>query len=113
MGVTGSNSAPLVNVSLAIESQSAFNTQIAVAASNWNLLSIKDLSRVYDVNIRSGKASLIPRGQAAINAINTIADPVAPSPAMVTPIPTFNLSPEQMKTAVLLVTVLLVLSVLS
>jgi len=41
-------------------------------------LSIKDLSRVYVVNIRSGKASLIPRGQAQIAAINTLADPVVP-----------------------------------
>ena len=42
-------------------------------------LSIKDLSRVYVVNIRSlCKASLIPRGQAQIALINTIADPVAP-----------------------------------
>ena len=41
-------------------------------------LSIKDLSRVYVVNIRSGKASLIPRGKAQIALINTIADPVAP-----------------------------------
>ena len=39
-------------------------------------LSIKDLSRVYVV--RSGKASLIPRGQAQIALINTLADPVAP-----------------------------------
>jgi hypothetical protein len=39
-------------------------------------LSIKDLSRVYVVNIRSGKASLIPRGQAQIALINTLA--VAP-----------------------------------
>lgn len=41
-------------------------------------LSIKDLSRVYIVNIRSGKISLIPRGQAQIAAINTLADPVVP-----------------------------------
>ena len=41
-------------------------------------LSIKDLSRVCVVSIRSGKASLIPRGQAQIALVNTIADPVAP-----------------------------------
>jgi hypothetical protein len=41
-------------------------------------LSIKDLSRVFVVNIRSGKASLIPRDQAQIALINTLADPVAP-----------------------------------
>jgi hypothetical protein len=41
-------------------------------------LSIKDLSRVYVVNIRSGKDSLIPRGQAQIALINTLTDPVAP-----------------------------------
>jgi hypothetical protein len=43
-----------------------------------NQLSVKDLSRVYIVNIRSGMASLIPRGQAQIALINTLADPVAP-----------------------------------
>jgi len=41
-------------------------------------LSIKDLSRVYVVNTRSGKASLIPRGQAQIASINALAAPVAP-----------------------------------
>jgi hypothetical protein len=41
-------------------------------------LSIKALSRVYVVNIRSDKVSLIPRGQAQIAAINTLADPLAP-----------------------------------
>ena len=56
-------------------------------------LSIKDLSRVYVVNIRSGKASLIPHGQAQIAAINTLADPVSPPvPATVVPTPMFNLT---------------------
>ena len=41
-------------------------------------LNIKVLSRVYVVNIRSGKDSLIPCGQAQIATINTIANPVAP-----------------------------------
>jgi hypothetical protein len=44
-------------------------------------LSIKDLSRVYVVNIRSGEASLIPRGQVQIALTNTLAalaDPAAP-----------------------------------
>lgn len=41
-------------------------------------LSIEDLSRVDVVNIRSGRASLIPRGQAQIAAINTLVDPVVP-----------------------------------
>lgn len=107
VGVTGNNSAPLVNVAMTIESAPAFSTQIAVTNSNFNLLSIKDLSRSYDVNIRSGKATLIPRSPAAVNAINTISQPI------VTPIPTFNFDDSQIKTGVLLVTTLLVLSVLS
>ena len=41
-------------------------------------LSITDLSRVYVVNIRSGKDSLIPRGQVQIASIRALADPVAP-----------------------------------
>ena len=40
-------------------------------------LSIKVLSRVFVLNIRSGKDSLIC-GQAQIATINTIANPVAP-----------------------------------
>ena len=72
------------------------------------MLSIKDLSRVYDVNIRSGKASLIPRGgPAQIAAINT----VPPQPEA-QPMPAFNLTSEQLQTGVMLITILLVLSVL-
>ena len=41
-------------------------------------LSIKDLSRVYVVNIRSGRASSILCGQVQIALTNTLADPAAP-----------------------------------
>lgn len=109
IGVTGNNAAPLVNVAMKIETQQAFVTQIAVAPSNFNLLCMRDLSRVYDVNIRGGQASLIPRGQAGALAINTL-----PSiQTDVVPIPTLNLNDNQLKAGVLLATGLLVLGVLS
>ena len=78
------NAAPLVNVSMKVETQPAYTTQIAVTTSNFNLLSMRDLSRVYDVNIWGGKASLIPRspaGTTEVNAINT----VVPNPTTVPP----------------------------
>jgi hypothetical protein len=62
---------------------------------------------VYDVNIRGGRASLVPRDPAAVAAINTI--PTPPS----TPVPTFNLTEEQMKIGVMVATMLLVLGVLN
>lgn len=109
VGVTGGSGAPLVNVSMAIETQPAFSTSVAVTNSNFNLLCMRDLSRVYDVNIRGGKASLIPRSPAAVNAINTIPDPLLAT----APAPVLDLSPEQMKIGVIVITILLVLGVLS
>lgn len=46
---------------------------------------------MYDVNIRGGIASLVPSNPAAVAAINTIPAPLS------TPVPTFNLTEEQMK----------------
>lgn len=110
LGVTGNSSAPLINVNLQIETQPAFTTQIAVAQSNWNLLAIKDLSRVYSIKIDASGGHLTPiaRSPAQIAAVNTI-----PPVEQVAPIPTFNLSPKQLETAVMVATVLLVLSALS
>jgi hypothetical protein len=104
LGVTGSNSAPVIPISLQVESQPAFRTEIAAASSNFNLLCVRDVSRVYDINISSGRVKLIPRGTAA-GALNTISNPVVPTPP-------FNLNESQLKTAVLLVTILLIISVI-
>jgi hypothetical protein len=62
---------------------------------------------VYDVNIRGGRASLVPSNPAVVAAINTIPAPLS------TPVPTFNLTEEQMKIGVMVATVLLVLGVLN
>ena len=113
------NAAPLVNVSMKIEIQSAFTTQIAVATSNFNLLSMRDLSRVYDVNIRGGKASLIPRspaGTTEVNAINTVVPnptTVPPVDNVVIPVSPLNLNENQIQMGVMLVAVLLILGILS
>jgi hypothetical protein len=110
IGVTGNNSAPLINVNLQIETQPFFTTQIAVTNSNFNLLAIKDLSRVYSIRIDASGGHLTPiaRTPAQIALANTI-----PPVEMVAPVPTFSLSPEQMQTGVMIGTVLLVLSALS
>lgn len=111
IGVTGGSGAPLVNVSMKIQTAQAFVTTVAVAASNFNLLCLRDLSRVYDVNIRGGQASLVPRSQAQIMAINTISDPELsqPEPTM----EPFQLDENQIKIGILVVTLLLVLGVMS
>jgi len=110
VGVTGNSSAPLVNVNMQIESQPFFTAQIAVTTSNWNLLSIKDLSRVYTLTVDSTGGHLTPiaRSPVQIALANTI-----PPVEQIAPVPTFDLSPEQLQTGVMLVTILLVLSVLS
>lgn len=106
IGVTGGSGAPLVNVRMQIENQPAFNTRIAVANSNFNLLCLRDLSVSHDVRITNGRTVLIPRSRAAVNAINTIrTDPV--------PTSTLNLTEDQMRIAVMIITALLVLSVIN
>ncbi len=62
---------------------------------------------MYDVNIRGGRASLVPSNPAAVAAINTIPAPLS------TPVPTFNPTEEQMKIGVMVANVLLVLGVLN
>ena len=101
-----------------IETQSAFTTQIAVATSNFNLLSKRDLSRVYDVNIRGGKALLIPRspaGTTEVNAINTVVPnptTVPPVDNVVIPVSPLNLNENQIQMGAMLVAVLLILGML-
>lgn len=104
IGVTGNNAAPLVPVSMQIQSAPAFNTTVAVAASNFNLLCLRDLSRVFDLNIRNGRATFVKKSQAQIMAVNTI-----PNPQLTQ----FNPSEGHMTLAVLAVTLLLVLGVLA
>ncbi|MFZ0554574.1 MAG: hypothetical protein WAM26_04700, partial [Nitrososphaeraceae archaeon] len=47
-GVAGSSSAPLYNVRLRVETQPPFPATIAVAKTSFNLLSIRDISKVYN-----------------------------------------------------------------
>ena len=91
-------------VSMRIQSAPAFNTTVAVAASNFNLLCLRDLSRVFDLNIRNGRATFVKKSQAQIMAVNTI-----PNPQLTQ----FNPSEGHMTLAVLAVTLLLVLGVLA
>ena len=107
IGVTGNNAAPLVPVSMRIQSAPAFNTTVAVAASNFNLLCLRDLSRVFDLNIRNGRATFVKKSQAQIMAVNTIPNPELISANQ------FNPSEGHMTLAVLAVTLLLVLGVLA
>jgi hypothetical protein len=90
-----------------------------IATSNFNLLSMRDLSRVYDVNIWGGKASLIPRspaGTTEVNAINTVVPnptTVPPVDNVVIPVSPLNLNENQIQMGVMLVAVLLILGILS
>jgi hypothetical protein len=79
------------------------------------LLAIKDVSRVYDVNITAAGTKLIPKGgvsqQAQPAAIQTANTTPVETPTLPT-LPALNVSPEQLKMGVMLVAVLMVLSIL-
>ena len=111
-GVAGSSSAPLYNVRLRVETQPPFPATIAVAKTSFNLLSIRDISKVYNVNITSAGAKLIPKGAQAAPAMIPIpqasAEPIQPLP--VVPTPTLDLSPEQIKIGIILFVVLIAMS---
>ena len=109
IGVGGNNSAPLATVTMQIESQPSFITKVAISNYSFNLLSKADMTRVYDVIISSGGASLRPK---AVTAVNTI----APSDILPTPppiMPAFGLTPEMAQYAVVAIIFLTVISTLS
>lgn len=107
-GVAGSSQAPLYNVRLRIESQPAIQATIAVAKTNFNLLAIRDISKVFNINITSTGTKLVPK---AVAAPAMIPIPEAePQPVPVVPVPTLDLSPDQIKIGIMLFVVLVALS---
>lgn len=109
VGVGSTKGAPLVNVSMKIENQAAFNTQIAVANSNFNLISRRDMNQSYDVVISASGVKLNPKSAGA--ALNTITPSGAPS---LPQLPQLDLSnPDQMKLLVIAVVFVMILGVLA
>jgi hypothetical protein len=61
-GLGGSQqSVPFVTVSMQVESQPAFNTQMAIGNTNLNLLSQRDATRVFNISITSAGSTLQPK----------------------------------------------------
>lgn len=110
IGLGGNNSAPLANVTMGIESQPAFQTQVAISNYSFNLLSRRDMNKVYDVIISSSGTNLKPK--AAVTAVNTIS-PVADLPPAPPIMPAFELTPETAKYAVIAIMFLMIISTLS
>ena len=63
-GLGGSQqSVPFVAVSMQIENQPAFNTQVAIGNTNLNLCSHRDATKVFNISITSAGSNLQPKAQ--------------------------------------------------
>ena len=99
-GVASNTPAPLVPVSMKIESQPAFSTTIAVTTMSlpFNLIAMKDATRVYNVNITAGGTQLIPKAQVAAAGGDNMLPPIEITHGM--PSLDLNLTPAQIKVVV-------------
>lgn len=61
-GVSGVIKAPVVQVTMQIGNAQPFQTELIVFNSNFNLLSRKDMTRVYDVQITEQGVKFTPKG---------------------------------------------------
>ena len=111
IGVGSNRAAPLIDVQMQIENQPAFTTRIAVANSNFNLISKSDMTKVYDVNITAGGAKLSPKGSTSQAApINTL-----PQPELTTlpQLQSFQFTPENTQLLIIAVMFVIILGVLA
>ena len=61
-GLGGSQqSVPFVTVTMQVESQPQFQTQMAIGNTNLNLLSHRDATKVFNITITSGGSTLQPK----------------------------------------------------
>lgn len=101
MGVGGNSSTPVIPVFMRIENAVGFQTKVAVVSTAFNLLAVRDVSRVFNISITASGTNLTPKsGVSAAEAINTLPPPIAipfNHNSGLTPIP---ISPEMMKLGV-------------
>jgi hypothetical protein len=58
---------PFVSISMQVENQPAFTTQLAIGNTNLNLLSHRDATKVFNISITSAGSTLQPK--AAVGAV--------------------------------------------
>jgi hypothetical protein len=106
-GLSGSNQAvPFVTVNLQIENTQPFTTQAAIGSTTLNLLSHRDVTKVYDISITAGKSALLPkRAQAAGVEADNVLPPIEA--------PTEALNPSLVNIAVAAFVILLAISTVS
>ena len=61
-GISGNVQAPVIQVTMQIGTAQPFQTEVIVFNSNFNLLSRRDMTRVYDVQITEGGVRFTPKG---------------------------------------------------
>lgn len=79
--VTGQTMANAYNVQLKLNDTPAFNTEILVMESAFNLLSTEDLAKGYHVTLAAGGRGfhLVPHGQSPTNVVQSIPSTTAPT----------------------------------
>jgi hypothetical protein len=74
-------SVPFVHVTMQLESQPPFQTQLAIGNTTLNLLSHRDATKVFNISITAHGSTLQPKASiAAVDADNTI--PLEPTASL-------------------------------